>query len=253
MTQFERIEFPVPTETLWDILQNKAKFQDRYIVDAKKSIEHFTSGSMLGENTPSRKLANYINNLGLRIRLDTSGLNFADRVELFFDWLNGSNICFVQEFTETIIALTFMFKGFKTETFGIFDETEARVFMKEYHDDVENWIVFFDSLVVYALKQYHGHGLIDLDPSKEFATLDETGFTPLNLVNVFEYADFTTYYSILDGEHFAYLPREFDTPYFAGKQLYDYFYVKDNPVAAYLAVTLVDAEANNHTDQPKER
>lgn len=251
MTEFERIEFPVPTETLWDILQNKATFQDRYVVGAKKSIENFAGGSMLGENTPSRKLANYINNLGLRIRIDVSELNFADRVELFFNWLNGSNICFVQEFTETIIALTFMFKGFKTETFGIFDEVEARVFMKEYHDDVERWIVFFDSLVVYALKQYHGHGLIDLDPSKEFATLDETGFTPLNLVNVFEYADFTTYYSILDGEHFAYLPREFDTPYFAGKQLYDYFYVKDNPVAAYLAVTLVDAEAQTK-DNPKD-
>lgn len=242
----ERISFPVSTDTLWDILQNKKAFNDRYLVDAKTSIQNFSKDDV---SLGCRKIANYINNLGIRVRLDTSSLSFTEKAELFFDWLYGSNVCEVRELTETIIHLVFTFKGFKVETESIFSDEEAVEFIKHYGAYVERWVVFYDSLLVYALKHYHGHHVIADDPSKEFMVIDEPDYTPLNLVTVFGYADFTSYYSLLDGEHFAYLRREFDTPYFAGKQLYDYFYNKANPLAAFLAVTLVDSETKLSEEQ----
>ena len=239
----EAVVFPVETETLWDILQNKENYQNRYVVKARESIDRFApiAGEVrVNPEVGIKKLANYINNLGIRVSIDTVGLTTAEKYSLLFDWLYGANICPVEEFTETVIQLVFKFKGFNVETKSIMSDAEAEDFIKAFGSYVERWVVFYDSLMVYALKQFYGHGEIDTDPSKEFVVIDESDYTPLNLVTVFEYSDFTTYYSFLDGEHFAYLKREFDTPYFAGKQLYDYFYVKDNPVAALLATTLVD-------------
>lgn len=227
----QEVVLPFPLETTWDILQHPKNHSDKYVVNVKESLK----------NLNPKQLGTYLNNILLRIRVDTSGLDYETKVAVFESWLYGYNMAFVEEFTETVISLVLAFKGFDTDSHSIMNKEETERYLSENHDKVERWIVFYDSILVYVLKQYYGHKAIDTDPKTEFVNINEPNYTPVNLVHAFEYQDFTYYYSLLDGEHFAYLVNEFDTPYFAGKQLYDFVYNPNNPIAGFTSISMLDS------------
>lgn len=232
-----RVTIPFETEQLWSILQDKEAHQDRYLIDVGESLNG-TAGFLNGSFT-IQNITNYINNLRIRVEVDASALTYEQKSELFRRWLYGKSICSVKQLTETIISIVFAWKGAEIQSASIFTKEEERRFMEENSPDIERWIVFYDSIVVYILKQFYGQGVLDADPKTQFVNVNEVGYTPINLVTVFEYEDFTMYYSELDGNHFAYLVPEFDTPYFAGQQLFDFVYGKYNPIAAFVATNLL--------------
>ena len=105
--------------------------------------------------------------------------------------------------------------NFNQQTQSILTEQEIEQYIQTHKDVLDRIVVSLYSIIALFIEQGKKQGKIEVDV--DFEVINDRYYTPINLVNLFEYPDLIACYSRLEFDKIKYLKYQFETPIFINK------------------------------------
>ncbi len=196
-----------PTPIPLDVLKRKFTEELEFVIDYPNS------------KLKGKVFLTYLSNLGINCSLHLP--NVDEALQLVAEYLKTPSLVSLPELEDIVINLLLHRKGDVNAL--SFDPTE---FIDENLDSIQRWERRIQSLPLFAISCISAHK----DLVNNYPVDEDASFAGINFVHLIKHPAFTLLIGEVPESAYTYNPTFFNEHVFAGKNLFHYFAVQQNPL-----------------------
>lgn len=208
---------PIPLDDLKEYFSNK---EIKFHIDYTKST------------LKSEKFLTYLSNLDVPCDVffkDTSKEEKFDIVKTYFETRMLVNI---DSLEKTALLIVLANRGIDNSSYytnNLFTTEEIKEFIELNKTIVEKWTIALASGSVYNLHTIDDEKIKSL--TNDFDKVDDAEYCGINYVKLYNYLSLYELFPKVNIQDKKFFVKQFTEPMFKGSSMYDFWYVKNNPMA----------------------
>ena len=208
---------PIPLDDLKEYFSNKEiKFHINY-----------DDSTLKGE-----KLLTYLSNLDVPCDVFFKNTSKEEKFDIVKSYLNTRMLVNIKSLEVTALLIVLASKGIDNTSYynnNLLTIEEINEFIEFNKEIVEKWTIALASGSVYNLYTIKDDKIKDL--TNDFDKVDDAEYCGINYVKLYNYLSVFELFPKVKPKDKKFLVKQFTEPMFKGSSMYDFWYVKNNPMA----------------------